>query len=596
MSLPSLPILTDQPAPEAAGPGRPWRAAVLILLRIGLVAAVAGIIHHADRQRTARQAQQPAVTPPLEIVRELFPAASALSATEGGAFEVSDADEGRLGAVVQTSPQSDRIVGFSGPTNVLLGFDPQDRITGVRILWSRDTREHVAQVVADGRFLPAYTGLTRASAAAGPPTDAVTGATLTSLAIAEAITHRLGGVERSLRFPESLAVDDVQPLFVTAAAVVPDPDVVALWRVRDQQGKAIGRVLRTSPAADNIVGYQGPTEALIGLTPRDDASTGAPDEASVRDLVVTGVRVGRSYDNEPYVGYVRDDRYFFRTFHGLTLAELAAFDLRAEGVEGVSGATMSSMAIAEGLTAAARRTVEDLARVDQRSEAKRRDWSVRDVGTSLVTVIGVVLGLSSLRGRRWLRLVWLVLLVGYLGFLNGDLVSQALLVGWVQHGVPWRTMPGPLLLTAAALCLPIVTRRNVYCSHLCPHGAAQQLLKGWLPWRLSIGSRWRRRLSAIPGLLLLWVVLVASGGWAFSLVDIEPFDAYVPTIAGWATLTIFTAGLLASLLLPMAYCQYGCPTGALLNYLRRHGRHDRLGLRDALAAVCLIAALVLGLR
>ena len=36
--------------------------------------------------------------------------------------------------------------------------------------------------------------------------------------------------------------------------------------------------------------------------------------------------------------------------------------------------------------------------------------------------------------------------------------------------------------------------------------------------------------------------------------------------------TIAIVGIVISLFLPMGYCQYGCPTGAVLGYLRRHGR------------------------
>jgi hypothetical protein len=89
------------------------------------------------------------------------------------------------------------------------------------------------------------------------------------------------------------------------------------------------------------------------------------------------------------------------------------------------------------------------------------------------------------------------------------------------------------------------------------------------------------------------VVVVAMKGWAFGLVNLEPFDAYVFQVAGAATLVIFFVGLIASLFVPMAYCRYGCPTGALLNALRFHGQSDRVTKRDAVALALLALALVL---
>ena len=168
-----------------------------------------------------------------------------------------------------------------------------------------------------------------------------------------------------------------------------------------------------------------------------------------------------------------------------------------------------------------------------------------------------------------------------------------MIVGWAQHGVPWRSAGGLVLLTIAAFVIPLTTRRNLYCTHLCPHGAAQQLLIRRLPWQWYLSPRWTRGLQIVPGLLLLVCVVVGLAGLRFSLVNIEPFDAYVFRIAGWATLTIAIVGLLCSLFVPMGSCRCGCPTGAMLNYVRFNARSDRWGRRDwfccslVTVAVCL---------
>ena len=179
--------------------------------------------------------------------------------------------------------------------------------------------------------------------------------------------------------------------------------------------------------------------------------------------------------------------------------------------------------------------------------------------------------------------------------MNGDLLSQALLVGWSQNGLAWRFAPGLLLLVAAALLVPLVAGKHVYCHQLCPHGAAQQLVKNWLPkkYRIGVPRRLALVLRAIPFLLLLLVIVVAVRQLAFNLVSIEPFDAYLFLIAGWATITIAIVGLVAALFIPMAYCRYGCPTGAMLTFLWAGGRADKFSRRDGLALVCLALAVAL---
>jgi NosR/NirI family nitrous oxide reductase transcriptional regulator len=87
--------------------------------------------------------------------------------------------------------------------------------------------------------------------------------------------------------------------------------------------------------------------------------------------------------------------------------------------------------------------------------------------------------------------------------------------------------------------------------------------------------------------------LVALCNWPFNLVSIEPFDAYSWRAAAWPTVAVAIVGLGASLLVPMAYCRYGCPTGAIIEYLRRHRRSGRFTRTDLFAIGCLIAAAVL---
>jgi NosR/NirI family nitrous oxide reductase transcriptional regulator len=173
--------------------------------------------------------------------------------------------------------------------------------------------------------------------------------------------------------------------------------------------------------------------------------------------------------------------------------------------------------------------------------------------------------------------------------INADLLSSAMFVGWAQSGFPWRNAVGLICLAAAAMTVPIVFKRNIYCDHLCPHGALQQLLPR--RWKIRTLPRWGvRGLRLIRPVLLTIIVLVPMLGWSMSLVDLEPFDAYAWRAAGVATVSIAVAGLGLSLFIPMAYCRYGCPTGAVLDYLRRNSRSDRLTAADGLAVLlCAIA-------
>jgi hypothetical protein len=99
-------------------------------------------------------------------------------------------------------------------------------------------------------------------------------------------------------------------------------------------------------------------------------------------------------------------------------------------------------------------------------------------------------------------------------------------------------------------------------------------------------------LEFIPGILLLFALLTLLLGWQFSLANIEPFDAWVWRAAGGATLVIAALGLAASVFIPQAYCRFGCPTGALLNFVRSTGSADHWGRRDSTALAFLATGVI----
>jgi hypothetical protein len=372
-----------------------------------------------------------------------------------------------------------------------------------------------------------------------------------------------------------LSIAEVASLFPAATQLHPDKGERAGMFVLGRNNEEIGYVLRTAPITDSIIGYRGPTDTLIGFD---------------RALHVVGVRIRSSHDTREHVQDVRDDRTFLKTWNGKAWNEIVRVTPEEAGIEGVSGATMTSMAIAEAI-------MRRLQAADAASAVAPPPWRIagRDVGLFVCVALGIVLALKGTHGRAWLRRGFQIIVIGYIGFVNGDLIAQSLLSGWMQHGVPWRAAPGLLLLVAAALIVPWTSGRALYCQHLCPHGAAQELLhtiapRRWrtaLPHGLDAGLRW------LPPLLLAVVLVVTILILPFDLAGIEPFDAYIVRTAGFASLAIAVTSLVASLFVPMAYCHYGCPTGALLNFVRAHGRIDRFGRREIAAAILVIGALVL---
>jgi hypothetical protein len=366
-----------------------------------------------------------------------------------------------------------------------------------------------------------------------------------------------------------ITLEEVRAIFPKATELRTDAGERAGMFVWDGEGHQLGYVLRTSPIADDVIGYRGWTDTLVAFDPA---------------LHVVGVRLRSSEDTTEHVGDIREDRYFFKTWNGKSWDSVARTTPEQAGIEGVSGATMTSMAMAEGIMRRLRAADAALA---LRPPPVRFKWV--DAGLAVIIVAAIGMAFLGTHGRPWLRRGFQVLVIAYVGFFAGVPLAQSLFAGWTQNGVPWRSAPGLALLAAAALAVPWATRKPLYCHQLCPHGAAQELLGHFAPrrWRVALPKGFAAGLRWLPPLLLGLVVIVTMLVLPLDLAHLEPFDAYSLRAAGLATIAIAIVGLIASLFVPMAYCRYGCPTGALLEFIRARGPTDHFSRRD-IAALLLV--------
>ena len=483
--------------------------------------------------------------------------------TDQGKWLVRDAEGEPLGQIIQTAPESNSAIGFSGSTNLLIAFDAFDVVLDIRIASSDDTRDHVALIRQSETFLKKWIGKNRSELIQASQVLPVAGATLTSTAILQGMQKRLGSKTVLSKFSPTLSLESAQALIPDCDRVDRDESFHSLWIARDSRGRALGWILRTSPTADNLIGYQGPTDTQIAFAP---------------DGKVIGIHIGESFDNEPYVGYVRQDAWFADIWTKYSWPGISEIDLRQEGIEGVSGATMTSMCIAEGLIA----TAKALHDVKESERVNRFRWNAaiqQHGGTVAIVLFGTWFALSSWRNHPWLRPLLQVAVVGYLGLFQGDLLSIAMWVGWAKHGVPWANSLGLVILTIAAVFVPMATKHNVYCSHVCPYGAVQQMLPR--RWRIKTPHAWwlSGLLRAIRPLLFGWVFCVGILSVPGNLADIEPFDAFLWRVVAIPSLLVAILGILLSLAIPMGYCKHACVTGSVINYLRP-GTHKTFFMRS----------------
>lgn len=334
------------------------------------------------------------------------------------------------------------------------------------------------------------------------------------------------------------------------------------WLVLGSNGQVLGRALRTSPRADAVVGYVGPSDVLIVLNTKER---------------ILGASLRRSHDTPGHVRDVAQDEGFWSALEGLERSDVVRAGL---DVDGVTGATRTSRCVLDGI--ALRLSPPD--RPTPALTITRHDGVVFALTLGLVFVT-----LGRGRWKRHARLILRIAVLVYLGLVAGDLLALSLAGGWTAAGSPWRAAPGMCALALAVVVLPWSSGRDAYCQHACPHGALQEWILKRTPrrWRVSIPALLEPGLARIPVALLGVGVLVTLLALPLDLAGFEPFDAYVLGGAGVLSVGLAVISLLTAPVVPMGYCRYGCPTGALLRWVRVEKR-ARLSAGDAFAGLLLL--------
>jgi len=531
---------------------RTWRRAVVGSFRVALLASAffaltkrGAIVPETDRANL------------LAGAREEMPEVVKLGDERDGFHELLDASNTTRGWVTGTFPQASNIRGYNGPSELLILLDTAGKVRAIRLIESADTTGHVEKISTDSEFWAQWIGRTEAELGDPGAPRIVSGATLTSEAMARGVAARFGATGMDEWFTKKIQPATVARWFPRADRIEPggragDYRVIA-------GGIEVGLVLRSSRMGVGARGFNGVSDVIVALD----------------DDTVLGVVLLDSRDNEPYVGDVMEELRFTDGFAGRKIGDILAAPLE-EGLV-VSGASVT----AGSVTA----TVREMLRRHQAKEPRRA--MPRGTLVALAWIVaGLLVGLSKKGSGKRVRLGFAVISV-VAGLTLGLMVGQDQLIGWARNGVDVSNGIPLLFLTAAALLVPAVTGKNVYCSHICPHGAAQTLAGMVIKRRFGLPKSWHLLLQRVPWftLIVIWAFALLGIGLPFAM--IEPFEVWSAGFYAILPAAILSIGLLAAVFLPQAYCHYGCPTGAMLKFLT-HSPGD-FTRRDAIATV-LVAA------
>ena len=134
---------------------------------------------------------------PVSEIQPYFGDAAKTKAIDTAFYEIKDAKGNMLGTILFSSPYSDGVKGFNGPTPLLIALDAEGHIKNVVLLENQET-PRFAQRVMEGGLYDAWNGLT-VDEALDKDVDAVSGATYTSNGVKNSLIARLKAYQRQLK-------------------------------------------------------------------------------------------------------------------------------------------------------------------------------------------------------------------------------------------------------------------------------------------------------------------------------------------------------------------------------------------------------------
>ena len=134
---------------------------------------------------------------PVEEATPYFSNAANVQTVDTAFYEIRNAQGDKIGTLLFSSPYSDGVKGFNGPTPLIIALDAEGRIKTVALLDNEET-PRFAQRVVEGGLYEAWNGLT-VDEALGKEVDAVSGATYTSNGVKKSLKARLEAYQRQLK-------------------------------------------------------------------------------------------------------------------------------------------------------------------------------------------------------------------------------------------------------------------------------------------------------------------------------------------------------------------------------------------------------------
>jgi len=252
-------------------------------------------------------------------------------------------------------------------------------------------------------------------------------------------------------------------------------------------------------------------------------------------------------------------RQFLQQFTGRKISDPFVLDV---DVDSVTGATMSSRAITEAIREGSHTAGIKIFNLPIKEE--RFPWKFGTDEILLLLLYAVML-FGVLRKIKVMQYVTMAAAFIFLGFYLNAAISigniSSLFLGYFpsfQENIFWW------LLITGALLMPLILRRNLYCSYLCPFGALQEFTAkiGGINIKLSKKSiQFTRYLVYFLAWFALILIFLTSNP---AVGAFEPFATFFALEGIGIQWFLLPAVVLGSFVFTRFFCRFFCPVGVVL--------------------------------
>lgn len=304
----------------------------------------------------------------------------------------------------------------------------------------------------------------------------------------------------------------------------------------------LGKVICTSPYANEIHGFGGPVPFLIIIDNNEK---------------ILGIKLLKNNETYSYIEKIKK-LGFLENWNGIDAGKAVH-----KNVDAVSGATETSKAIIKSLQL---RLSNFMQTANANNKTDLLAWT-KNILFLVVLLFAVVSFLYPKKLKNY-RLILLISSILVFGILNGKMLSTGMFYSWIVNGVSLSSKVLIIALVLLSVILPVATNKSFYCQYLCPFGACQEVLGKVNPKKVALPEKLQVFLAVLRLKIFAVVIflLVVNIGIDFSV--LEPFTIFSLQNAPLVAVIVALFFLTLSIFINKPWCKYFCPTGQVLEIFK----------------------------